>query len=355
LSNRRVIYVLHKTGAESHYIGLKTLLEQENGRVFFHEFSILSTSFKSLIKLKFRLLTKQIINAFFLFELLFSKDKKVVLGIAPYDYKLRNVLFFLRNHQVYYHTSWTCWDGTFYPKKKRVTPELKAFWRDFIENKTRHIFAVSQKTKDELLENYNLQDAMVSVVYHSINDNFFNSKASVQNPNERLKFVYAGRFRPEKGLDELLEFFALNPDKELTLAGSGELKNKIEEFSNKYSNIHYVGQINEPEKLAGLFGESHYLILNSQKSGKWEELFGMVLIEAMACGCIPIATNHTGPKEIIESGQNGFLVEEGKISDVLNNLSSENYSVEIQKNAIETGKEFTKSNISKRWKTILTD
>jgi len=352
---KNVIYVLHKSGADNHYIGLKTFLEQENGKVVFREFSILSTLFKSLVKLKFRLFAKQIINLFFMFGLLFSKNKKVVLGIAPYDYKLRNVLSFLKNHKIYYHTSWTCWDGSFYPKKKRVTPDLKEFWKDFIENKTQHIFAVSRKVKDELLENYNLHDAEISVVYHSLNEQFFNANTSRQSTNEKLKFVYAGRFRSEKGLDELLEFFASNPDKELTLAGSGELKSKVTEFSKTCSNIHYAGQINEPAKLAKLFGESHYLLLNSKKSAKWEELFGMVLIEAMACGCVPVATDHTGPKEIIKSGRNGFLVEESKITDLLNHLSVENYSLEIQKNAIETGKEFTKSNIAKRWKAILSD
>ena len=350
---KKVIYVLHKSGADNHYIGLKTLLEKESGKVVFREFSILSTLFKSLVKLKFRLFIKQIVNAFFMLELLFSKNKKLVLGIAPYDYKLRNLLYFLRNHKIYYHTSWTCWDGSFYPKKKRVTPALKDLWRDFIENKTVQIFAVSQKTKEELLENYNLSDSKISVVYHSLNEKFFNEHTSRQNTNEKLKFVYAGRLRPEKGLDELLNYFSKNPDKNLTLAGSGELKNKVGEFTNKHPNLHYAGQINEPEKLGKLFGESHYLLLNSKKSEKWEELFGMVLIEAMACGAIPIATNHTGPREIIESGINGFLVEEGKISDFLQNLSMENYPVEIRDKAIETGKKFTKSNIAKRWSIIL--
>lgn len=347
--------MLHKSGANSHYIGLKTLLEKENRKVIFREFSIISTLFKSLIKLKFALFGKQLVNAFFLFGLLISKDKKVVLGIAPYDYKLRNILVFLKNHTIYYHTSWTCWDGSFYPKKKRVTPDLKAFWKDFIEYKTQHIFAVSQKTKDELLQNYTLPDSKISVVYHSLNEKFFNENVSKQKAGEKLKFVYAGRLRPEKGLDEILEFFAENPDKELTLAGTGELKHKVEEFSNAHSNIRYAGQINEPQKLAQLFGVSHYLILNSKKTAKWEELFGMVLIEAMACGCIPITTNHTGPKEVIDSGQNGYLIEEGKIADFLNGLTPENYSVEMQRNVVQKGKEFTKSNIAKRWKAVLTD
>src|SRR5690606_27572450 len=124
---KNIIYVLHKSGANTHYVGLKALLEKENGKIVFREFSILSTLFKSLIKLNFALFVKQLVNSLFLFRLLMSKDKKIVLGIAPYDYKLRNILFFLKNHTIYYHTSWTCWDGSFYPKKKKVTSDLKGF------------------------------------------------------------------------------------------------------------------------------------------------------------------------------------------------------------------------------------
>jgi len=353
--NHQTIYVWHKSGANNHYSGLKSIVEENGGKVIFREFSILSMLFKSLIKLKFNVFSKQILNAFFLFNLLFSKNKKVVLGIAPYDYKLRNILFYLKNHQIYYHTSWSCWDGSFYPKKKRVTPELKSFWKDFIENKTQHIFAVSQKTKNELLKNYDLNENKISVVYHSLNDQFFNENKSQQNSGEKLKFVYAGRLRKEKGIEELLDFFAKNPEKELTLAGDGDLKSIVESFQQKHENIIFKGQINEPEKLAKLFGASHYLILNSKKSQKWEELFGMVLIEAMACGAIPIATNHTGPREIIRSGENGFLVEENEMIDFLANLNSENYNVEIQKNALKSASEFKSSAIGQRWKVILED
>src|SRR5690606_34816425 len=353
--NHQTIYVLHKSGANSHYSGLKSIVEQNVGEIIIREFSILSMLINSLIKLKCKVFFKQIINAFFLLNLLISKEKKVVLGIAPYDYKFRNILFYLKNHQVYYHTSWTCWDGSFYPKKKRITPELKAFWKDFIENRTKHIFAVSQKTKNELLANYDLNENKISVVYHSLNDKFFNENKSQQNSGEKLKFIYAGRLRKEKGIEELLDFFAKNPEKELTLAGDGDLKSIVESFQQKHENIIFKGQINEPEKLAKLFGASHYLILNSKKSQKWEELFGMVLIEAMACGAIPIATNHTGPREIIRSGENGFLVEENEMIDFLANLNSENYNVEIQKNALKSASEFKSSAIGQRWKVILED
>jgi len=41
-----------------------------------------------------------------------------------------------------------------------------------------------------------------------------------------------------------------------------------------------------------------------------EELFGISIIEGMACGCVPLTTDHSGPKEIITSGINGFISKE---------------------------------------------
>lgn len=351
----KIIYVLHKSGANSHYTGLEEFCQQNGYEVRYREFSVESTLFKSILKFNFKLFRKQLVNAKFLKSLPQNKNWKVVLGIAPYDYKLPGLLKKLENHQVYYHTSWTNWDGSFVPNTKHQTPELTEVWKEFIEKKSQHIFAVSSKTKDELLKNYELSPEKISVVYHSLNSKHFNSGKSQQKPETNLEFIYAGRLIPNKGLDELLKFFAENPDKNLKIAGKGKLKSLVEQYAQNHSNIQYLGQISNPNELGKQFGQSHYLVLNSKKSGKWEELFGMVLIEAMACGAIPIATLHTGPKEIIEHNNSGYLVEENQMIEFLSNLTPKSYSVEIKNNAIKAAKEYELEGISQRWKAILAD
>ena len=81
----------------------------------------------------------------------------------------------------------------------------------------------------------------------------------------------------------------------------------------------------------------------------------MVIIEAMACGTIPIATTHTGPKEIIENKASGFLVNENEMSDFLANLSPNSYSEEMRQNAIEASKKYQIENIAQNWKAIFQD
>ena len=37
----------------------------------------------------------------------------------------------------------------------------------------------------------------------------------------------------------------------------------------------------------------------SRRTSDWEELFGIALVEAMACGCVPVASDHVGPSAIL--------------------------------------------------------
>jgi glycosyltransferase involved in cell wall biosynthesis len=86
-------------------------------------------------------------------------------------------------------------------------------------------------------------------------------------------------------------------------------------------------------------------------------LFGIVNIEAMASGMIVIASNHVGPKEIIENGKNGFLVEEKDVEqfkNILNQLyNNPNIMNKISKNAVEYAKNFDIKNISQKWKEAI--
>jgi hypothetical protein len=88
---KKTVYILHKNGADSHYIALKYLLDQHDIQIKFREFSVLANFFKSITKLNFQLFKKQCINAVFLLKLVLTKNQKVVLGIAPFDKKLVNL------------------------------------------------------------------------------------------------------------------------------------------------------------------------------------------------------------------------------------------------------------------------
>ncbi|MDN3665387.1 glycosyltransferase [Algibacter miyuki] len=348
---KRVVYILHKNGAKSHYTALDNLLKKNDTILKHREFSVFGTLFKSIISLNGSLLKKQLINFIFLLELLLSKNKKIVLGIAPFDKKLVILKTLLKSHQIYYHTSWTCWDGSFHPKRKKNTPKVKKSWKLFLKNDVKHIFTVTEQSKKQLIENYDIKEDKIDVVYHALDSVFFNNHQEINK--KPLSFIYLGRLLPQKGITELLDFFSKQNKATLTIIGNGKTEKEVADFASKHESITHYPFIKDQQKIINLISNHEYLVLNSKKTTKWEELFGLVIIECMSQGTIPIATNHSGPKEIITSDI-GYLSREGEILSVISKLiKNESFDEEMSKNARKKALIYKVDAISERWKAIL--
>ena len=347
---KETVYIFHKNGANNHYVAFKNLLDIHNVKLEYHEFSIVGKLLKSITKLNFQLFIRQIQNILFVLFLLFTRNKKIILGIAPYDKKLKRLCWLLQKHQVYYHTSWCCWNKSFQPKKIKSEKILND-WKSFLEQQVKHIFCVTSVTRQQILENYRVDISKTSVVLHSLKPDFL--KYEKQNiSKEKNSFICIGRLTPEKGIIEVLEYFKKRPYLNITFVGSGPLRQKVKEYTNSYKNITYKGKIRTTLKLKTLLATHQYLILNSKKTTKWEELFGIVIIEAMSQGTIPISSNHPGPKDIIKQST-GILFEEDKLTETLNNIDLENYPYLISENGMKESKKYNSENISKLWKAIL--
>lgn len=347
--SEKVVYILHKNGAKGHYVALDYLLKQNNITLKHREFSIFSKLFKAVTRGNFSLFFKQLKNIVFFISLLFTKNKKIVLGIAPFDSKLITILKFLKKHDVYYHTSWTCWNKTFHPKYKKNNPKTFKHWQFFLEHKVKHIFAVTNKSKQELLANYNINNNKISIVYHSNNSVFYNN---TNTPKKTNSFIYVGRLLPQKGIIEILDFFKQNPKAYLTIVGDGKLKNNVIHYAKKHQNIHYHEPIYHKPTLINVFKTHEYVLLNSKKTKTWEELFGIIIIEAMSLGLIPIASNHSGPKEII-TDKVGYIFNEGNVANTLTKVINKGFNNNMSLHNIEVSKQYSLKNISNRWKPIL--
>ncbi len=350
------VIILHEYGAPSHYRALQYLLNQNNRGLQFYEFSILKTLMKSIVKMDFKLFKKQVQNIYNLFNLMFTKNKKIILGIAPYDYRLNIMNYVLRNHEVYYHTSWTHWDEVFYPKKLFYSKKLLKKWEFFLNNKVEQIFAATHFTKESLILNKKVYPSKISVVYHSFDDNIYYPDATYQ-AGSQIRLLYVGRLTESKGVKKIIDFFDQNNKIGfLTFVGSGNLQAEVKKLAAEHKNVTYEGYINEQNKLADIYRKADYLLLPSIKQNNWEELFGMVMIEAMACGVVPIASNHIGPAEVINHGENGFLMKEDEFEATLSKLIAQhNYKkyMDLKSSAIKMSKNYTIKNISSRWYPIL--
>lgn len=347
----KMVYVLHEYGSNSHYNGLKVLCQNHHIKLVFREFRFLHLIGSGIEHKNICRILKQFTNFFFLFSLVFSRNKIIVLGMHPYDWRLPILAFLLSNHHVFYHSSFTAWNPSEMEKNKNTSERKLARIKNFINKKVIHIFAVTQRAKESMCSFTKIKESKVSVVYHSY---IFPLRPGNTYPSIN-HYIYVGRMNKQKGIEEICEYFSLHPSLILTLIGNGDDMPYVKKMVSKYKNIQYVGYVKGLSNLMPYYQKNAYFILNSKRTNEWEELFGQVLIEAMACGCVPISVNHSGPKEIISDKKDGFLFPEGELNNILDEVSSleKNKYQELRLNAIATGKSYSANEIAKRWEPII--
>jgi glycosyltransferase involved in cell wall biosynthesis len=124
-------------------------------------------------------------------------------------------------------------------------------------------------------------------------------------PDDSFNVLYVGGVNLRKGSHDLLNAFEKldHPKKSLTLIGgvSPEMASPLKIAKIK-SNIIELGTVSQVE-LKKHYSTAHVFVLPSIEDG-----FGMVMGEAMACGCPVICTTNTGAHDIVDEGINGFVV-----------------------------------------------
>ena len=161
----------------------------------------------------------------------------------------------------------------------------------------------------------------VRTVLHGLPEKLLQPK-----PVKPSYFAFLGRIAPEKGIDRAIHIaqhcgVQLKVAAKVDRADREYYEEKIEPMI-KSGNVDFIGEINDDEKSDFLSG-AHVLLVPID----WPEPFGLVMIEAMACGTPVIAYNRGSVPEIIEDGLTGFVVEDhaGAIGavDRLSHLSRE--------------------------------
>jgi glycosyltransferase involved in cell wall biosynthesis len=143
------------------------------------------------------------------------------------------------------------------------------------------------------------------VVYNGIDVSQFKFSSK---PKEH--FIWIARICDAKGTKEAIEI-AKKAKVKLLLAG--QLQPHHGEYFEKEikpelnSQIKYIGEISQ-EKLSGFYGQA----LACLYPIKWEEPFGLVMAESMACGTPVIAFDRGSAKEVVKDGKTGFVVKDIK-------------------------------------------
>jgi len=129
------------------------------------------------------------------------------------------------------------------------------------------------------------------------------SKYTFQEKNDG-PLAWVGRVAPEKGLEDAV-YVASQMNEKLNVWGLIEDKEYAYKIEEQYSfgQICWKGYLQTNELQQGL-GKCRALI----NTPKWNEAYGNVVAEAMACGVPVVAYKRGGPSEIIQHGETGFLV-----------------------------------------------
>ncbi len=123
-------------------------------------------------------------------------------------------------------------------------------------------------------------------------------------PADRFKVIYVGRISLPKGFQYLLQAFAnlRVPNKHLTVIGGvvPQMRGILEKLPQ--DSVTFTGPIPQSQ-LQEWMSRSHVMVMPSLDDG-----FGMVMNQAMACGCPVIATTNTGAEDLFTEGVEGFVV-----------------------------------------------
>ena len=167
-----------------------------------------------------------------------------------------------------------------------------AFLRWFHKNSERVL--VPSKTVQEDLIKWNVGKPEV----WSLGVDLSTFQPKKRAARKKKVYVCTSRLAIEKNLDA---FLSLKLDGEKWMIGSGPEEKRLRE---KYPDVKFFGNKSH-EEIAKIYQECDYFVFPSKT-----DTFGLVLLEAMACGLPVAAYNVSGPKDVIGKSKAGILRED---------------------------------------------
>ena len=162
-----------------------------------------------------------------------------------------------------------------------------------------------------------------TIIANSYNvDNF----KIISGINRNSNFVFVGRLVSDKGailaIQAIHHLLHQEPKEingtqySLTIVGDGPERNNLERaVADLYleNHVHFTGSLSG-EKLARCLNQHKYLLVPSV----WEEPFGIVALEGMACGCIPIVSDGGGLPDAV--GNAGLKFKRGDVDALVQSI-----------------------------------
>ena len=135
-------------------------------------------------------------------------------------------------------------------------------------------------------------------------------------PSEAFEVLFVGQVSFRKGFPYLLAAFQRlkHPRKRLRVVGAMQPELKIFLQDKHLDDIEFLGSIPQAQ-LAAIMSTSHVMVLPSIEDG-----FGLVIGQAMACGCPVICSQNTGGEDVFQDRREGFIIPIRDASTLAQNL-----------------------------------
>ena len=273
----------------------------------------------------------------------YAKKKKVPLVVTYHGDLQENMGGFIRRMSVYFYNK---------------------FLLDKILSHADVIISPSEYYIDESRFLGKYRDKIV-VIQNGINIDEFDIDYSKEECRKKLSLpldgkilLFLGTLSPHKGPDVLLKampkILKNIPDAKLVFVGSGEIRKKLERICKKISvekYVEFVGFVGDTFKKALYYKSADVFVLPS-----FLEIFGIVNLEAMACGIPIVASKVGGIPEIVKDGENGLLVpprdSEALADAIIYLLENEDIREKMGKNGRKKGENYSWERIAEETEKV---
>lgn len=204
-------------------------------------------------------------------------------------------------------------------------------------NRASHIIAISRKTKEDLIELFNIPEEKVSVVHHGNSLTIPTDTINLPSPIETPYFLFVGKRSGYKNFRRLVQAFAAvahcTPEIQLICAGGGEFTvDEIELIRGLgiQNRVHQEWVTND--RLALLYHHSLAFVYPSEYEG-----FGLPILEAFACQTPVLCSNASCFPEIAGNAAAYFCPQD--VDDIAQLMVKSVNSSDWRRNIIQRGKE----------------
>jgi len=225
---------------------------------------------------------------------------------------------------------------------------FRKFYQHFVPKyiqKADNIVAVSEYTKHDILDKFNVSTHKIAVACNGCRDIFQPLEAAAQAEiraqyaKEKDYFLYIGAVHPRKNVHRLIEAFdlfkaATQSDMQLLIVGrfgwqTGVVKTAYEQSPNK-ADIQFLGYVAEAE-MAKILASCYAFIYPSLFEG-----FGIPILEAMHCEVPVITSNVSSMPEV--AGDAGILIHPNDVDDICSAMLALFENKALRASLIEKGK-----------------